>query len=72
MFIIFLVWPLQSQLSGSTTATELEIAIYVQHISFQVYNIHNHQCTLHTQASVELSNIHFMINVINSMIMTSK
>jgi hypothetical protein len=44
----------------------------VQPILFQVYNILNHQSTLLTQAGVELTNIHFLINVINSMIMTFK
>jgi enhancer of mRNA-decapping protein 4 len=47
------------------------ITLHVQPIFFQVYNILNHQSTLPLQASVELSNIHFLINFINSMIMTS-
>jgi enhancer of mRNA-decapping protein 4 len=52
--------------------TDPAIAVHVQPILFQVYNILNHQSTLPTQAGVERSNIHFLINVINSMIMTSK
>jgi enhancer of mRNA-decapping protein 4 len=52
--------------------TDPAIAVHGQPILFQVYNILNHQSTLSTQADVELSNIHFLINVINSMIMTSK
>jgi len=52
--------------------TDPAIAVHVQPILFQVYNILNHQSTLLTQAGVELTNIHFLINVINSMIMTFK
>jgi enhancer of mRNA-decapping protein 4 len=53
--------------------TDPTIALHVQPILFQVYNILNHQSTLPLQAGVELSNIHFFfINVINSIIMTSK
>jgi enhancer of mRNA-decapping protein 4 len=51
--------------------TNPAIAMHMQPILFQVYNILNHH-TLPTQAGVKLSNIHFLINVINSMIMTSK
>jgi hypothetical protein len=35
------------------------IAVHVQRILFQVYNILKHQSTLPTQAVVELSNIQF-------------
>jgi enhancer of mRNA-decapping protein 4 len=58
--------------------TDPAIAVHGQPILFQVYNILNHQSTcphqstLPTQAGVELSNIHFLIDVINSIIMTSK
>jgi enhancer of mRNA-decapping protein 4 len=52
--------------------TDPTIAVHVQPILFQVYNILNHQSTLLTQAGVELTNIHFLINVINFMIMTFK
>jgi enhancer of mRNA-decapping protein 4 len=52
--------------------TDPVIAMHGQPILFQAYYILNHQSTLPTQADVELSNIHFFINVINSIIMTSK
>jgi len=58
--------------ANAIITTDSAIALHVQPILFQVYNILNYQSTLPLQAGVELSNIHFLINVINSMIMTSK
>jgi enhancer of mRNA-decapping protein 4 len=57
--------------ANATIPIDPVITLHVQPIFFQVYNILNHQSTLPLQASVELSNIHFLINFINSMIMTS-
>jgi hypothetical protein len=51
---------------------DLAIAVLAHSILFQVYNILNHQIILPTQGGVKLLNIHFLINVINSMITTSK
>jgi len=59
-------------MANAIIPTNLTIALHVQPILFQVYNILNHQSTLPLQAGVELSNIYFLINVINSMIMISK
>ncbi len=58
--------------ANAIISTNLAIAVHVQPILFEAYNILNHQSTLLTQAGVELTNIHFLINVINFMIMTFK
>jgi hypothetical protein len=59
-------------MGNAITPIDPAIAVLVQPILFQVYNILNHQSILPTQGGVKLSNIHFLIDVINSMIMTSK
>jgi len=48
------------------------IVVLAQPNLFQVNNILNHQSILPTQGGVKLSNIHFLISVINSMTTTSK
>jgi enhancer of mRNA-decapping protein 4 len=84
--LLYLLWQLACDISSSPSQkvawmtvvanaiipTDPAIAVHGQPILFQVYNILNHQSTLLTQAGVELSNIHFLINVVNSIIMTSK
>jgi hypothetical protein len=74
----YLMWQLACDISNNPSqklawmTIVANAIIHGQPILFQVYNILNHQSTLPTQADVELSDIHFLINVINSMIMTSK
>jgi len=46
-------------------------AVHGKPILFQVCIILNHQCTLPTIKSDELSSIHFLMNIINSMLMAS-